>query len=85
MLCIPDYLTCGQIIGQRLRNYVANGNMLILTGGIMATEFINTYFFYNIEVSLRHVLLRSFLISAVSYRLVEPLAGSNDSILGFAC
>lgn len=43
----PSFL---QIIGQRVRNFVANGNMLIITGGIMAVEFINTYFFYNIEV-----------------------------------
>lgn len=38
-----------KIIGQRIRNFVANGNMLVLTGGIMAIEFINSYFFYNIE------------------------------------
>jgi hypothetical protein len=40
-----------KIIGQRIRNFVANGNMLVLTGGIMAIEFINSYFFYNIELA----------------------------------
>ena len=45
----PVYNT-HKIIGQRIRNYVANGNMLILTGGILSVEFINRYFFYNIEV-----------------------------------
>lgn len=44
----PLALVC-QVIGQRLRNYVANGNMLILSGGLMEVEFINTYFFYNVE------------------------------------
>lgn len=36
---------------QRIRNFVANGNMLVLTGGILAVEFINSYFFYNIELA----------------------------------
>jgi len=40
-----------KIIGQRIRNFVANGNMLVLTGGILAVEFINSYFFYNIELA----------------------------------
>jgi len=40
-----------KIIGQRIRNFVANGNMLVLTGGILANEFINSYFFYNIELA----------------------------------
>ena len=39
-----------KIIGQRIRNFVANGNNLVLTGGIAALEFINSYFFYNIEL-----------------------------------
>jgi hypothetical protein len=39
-----------KIIGQRIRNFVANGNNLVLTGGIAAIEFINSYFFYNIEL-----------------------------------
>ena len=46
----PVYNT-HKIIGQRLRNYVANGNMLVLTGGILAIEFINSYYFYNIELA----------------------------------
>jgi hypothetical protein len=40
-----------KIIGQRIRNFVANGNMLVLTGGILAVEFINSYFFYQIELA----------------------------------
>jgi len=37
-------------IAQRLRNYVANGNHMIFTGGsLVSMEFINTYFWYNIE------------------------------------
>jgi len=37
-------------IAQRLRNYVANGNHIIFTGGsLVSMEFINTYFWYNIE------------------------------------
>lgn len=39
-----------KIVGQRIRNFVANGNVLVLTGGIAALEFINSYFFYNIEL-----------------------------------
>lgn len=46
----PVYST-HKIIGQRIRNFVANGNMLVLTGGILANEFINSYFFYNIELA----------------------------------
>jgi len=35
---------------QRVRNYVANGNHLILTGGsLVSLEFLNRYFYYNIE------------------------------------
>eukprot|EP00960_Hanusia_phi_P052755 761634-Hanusia_phi.AAC.4 len=44
----PVYNT-HKMIGQRIRNYVANGNMLVLTGGILSIEFINSYFFYTIE------------------------------------
>ena len=40
-----------KVIGQRIRNFVANGNMLVLTGGILAIEFINSYFFYTIELA----------------------------------
>mmetsp|Transcript_86026 Transcript_86026/g.229571 ORF Transcript_86026/g.229571 Transcript_86026/m.229571 type:complete len:406 (-) Transcript_86026:319-1536(-) len=37
-------------VAQRLRNYIANGNHLIFTGGsLVSMEFINTYFWYNIE------------------------------------
>uniref|UniRef100_A0A7S0I2J0 Uncharacterized protein n=1 Tax=Hanusia phi TaxID=3032 RepID=A0A7S0I2J0_9CRYP len=46
----PVYNT-HKMIGQRIRNFVANGNMLVLTGGILAVEFINSYFFYNIELA----------------------------------
>lgn len=40
-----------KIIGQRIRNFVANGNMMVITGGILGIEFINSYFFYNIELA----------------------------------
>ena len=40
-----------KIIGQRIRNFVANGNMLVLTGGILSIEFLNAYFFYNIDLA----------------------------------
>jgi hypothetical protein len=40
-----------KIIGQRIRNYVANGNIFVLTGGIPAIEFINAYFFYVMELA----------------------------------
>ncbi|EKX51096.1 hypothetical protein GUITHDRAFT_134616 [Guillardia theta CCMP2712] len=36
-------------IGQRLRSFVANGNAMIFTGGIIDFEFINRYFFFNLE------------------------------------
>lgn len=34
---------------QNLRRYVANGNTLVLTGGIISKEFVNRYFFVNVE------------------------------------
>ena len=40
-----------KIIGQRIRNFVANGNIFVLTGGIPAIEFINAYFFYVLELA----------------------------------
>ena len=40
-----------KIIGQRIRNFVANGNIFVLTGGIPAIEFINSYFFYVLELA----------------------------------
>mmetsp|Transcript_62507 Transcript_62507/g.146954 ORF Transcript_62507/g.146954 Transcript_62507/m.146954 type:complete len:361 (+) Transcript_62507:27-1109(+) len=37
-------------VAQRLRNYVANGNHMIFTGGsLVSMEFINRYFYYNME------------------------------------
>ena len=41
-----------KVIGQRIRNFVANGNMLVLTGGILSVEFINSYFFENLGTRL---------------------------------
>lgn len=38
-----------KIVGQNIRGYVANGNTMIFTGGIMSLEFINRYFYYNLE------------------------------------
>jgi len=38
-----------QIIGQNIRAYVANGNTMIFTGGIISLEFINRYFYYQLE------------------------------------
>ncbi|KAJ1492946.1 hypothetical protein T484DRAFT_1930194, partial [Baffinella frigidus] len=40
-----------KVIGQRIRNFVANGNNLIIGGGILTVEFINRYFFYQIELA----------------------------------
>jgi hypothetical protein len=37
-------------IAQRMRNFVANGNHLVLTGGsLVSIEFLNRYFYYNIQ------------------------------------
>ena len=36
-------------VGQNIRAYVANGNTMIFTGGILSLEFINTYFYYQLE------------------------------------
>lgn len=36
-------------VGQALRSYVANGNALVLTGGLMDIEFLNRYFSLNLE------------------------------------
>lgn len=37
-------------VAQRLRNYVANGNHMVFTGGsLLSIEFINRYFYFNIE------------------------------------
>jgi len=38
-----------KIVGQDIRAFVANGNSMVFTGGIMSMEFINRYFFYNLE------------------------------------
>ena len=38
-----------KIVGQNIRAYVANGNTMIFTGGIISLEFINTYFYYQLE------------------------------------
>ena len=38
-------------IAQRMRSFVANGNAMIFTGGTMDFEFINRYFFYNLEAA----------------------------------
>ena len=38
-----------KIVGQNIRAYVANGNTMIFTGGIISLEFINRYFYYNLE------------------------------------
>eukprot|EP00290_Baffinella_frigidus_P006448 CAMPEP_0180135704 /NCGR_PEP_ID=MMETSP0986-20121125/11005_1 /TAXON_ID=697907 /ORGANISM="non described non described, Strain CCMP2293" /LENGTH=504 /DNA_ID=CAMNT_0022076485 /DNA_START=36 /DNA_END=1550 /DNA_ORIENTATION=+ len=46
----PVY-NANKIEAQNLRAFVANGNSLIMTGGIMTLEFINRYFFYNLEES----------------------------------
>jgi len=36
-------------VGQALRSYVANGNALIMTGGLIDIEFLNRYFSLNLE------------------------------------
>jgi hypothetical protein len=38
-----------KIVGQNIRAYVANGNTMIFTGGIISLEFINRYFSYQLE------------------------------------
>jgi len=38
-----------KIVGQNIRAYVANGNTMIFTGGIISLEFINRYFYYQLE------------------------------------
>ena len=38
-------------IAQRLRSFVANGNSMVFTGGTMDFEFINRYFFYQLEAA----------------------------------
>jgi len=38
-----------KVIGQNIRAYVANGNSMVLTGGILSLEFINRYFYYQLE------------------------------------
>lgn len=46
---MPIYNTYANV-AQRLRNYVANGNHIIFTGGsLVSIEFLNRYFWYNIE------------------------------------
>ena len=49
-----------KIIGQRIRAFVANGNVMVLTGGIPAIEFINSYFFYTIELADGNYRFRLF-------------------------
>jgi len=38
-----------KIVGQNIRQFVANGNTMIFTGGILSLEFINRYFSYQLE------------------------------------
>jgi len=38
-----------KVIGQNIRAFVANGNSMVLTGGILSLEFINRYFYYQLE------------------------------------
>lgn len=38
-------------IAQRMRSFVANGNAMVFTGGMLDYEFINRYFFYQLEPS----------------------------------
>jgi len=38
-------------IAQRIRSFVANGNAMVFTGGTLDFEFINRYFFYQLEPS----------------------------------
>ena len=38
-------------IAQRMRSFVANGNSMVFTGGMLDYEFINRYFFYQLEPS----------------------------------
>jgi len=38
-------------IAQRIRSFVANGNSMVFTGGTLDFEFINRYFFYQLEPS----------------------------------
>jgi hypothetical protein len=38
-------------IAQRIRSFVANGNAMVFTGGMLDYEFINRYFFYQLEPS----------------------------------
>ena len=42
-------MNTNKIQAQNLRKYVANGNTIVLTGDIISKEFLNRYFFYNVE------------------------------------
>lgn len=46
----PVY-NANKIVGQNIRAFVANGNSMILTGGLLNIEFINRYFFYQLELA----------------------------------
>eukprot|EP00292_Cryptomonas_paramecium_P007633 CAMPEP_0113698686 /NCGR_PEP_ID=MMETSP0038_2-20120614/22855_1 /TAXON_ID=2898 /ORGANISM="Cryptomonas paramecium" /LENGTH=341 /DNA_ID=CAMNT_0000621891 /DNA_START=6 /DNA_END=1027 /DNA_ORIENTATION=- /assembly_acc=CAM_ASM_000170 len=46
----PVYST-NKIEAQRIRAFVANGNSMVFTGGIPDIEFINRYFFYDMETA----------------------------------
>eukprot|EP00287_Rhodomonas_sp_CCMP768_P002175 CAMPEP_0196737528 /NCGR_PEP_ID=MMETSP1091-20130531/15224_1 /TAXON_ID=302021 /ORGANISM="Rhodomonas sp., Strain CCMP768" /LENGTH=389 /DNA_ID=CAMNT_0042081383 /DNA_START=63 /DNA_END=1229 /DNA_ORIENTATION=- len=76
-----DFLVvnANKVIGQNIRAYVANGNSMVLTGGILSLEFINRYFYYQLEEADGNYDAGPFLrlphfqgLSAEQHDVMEP-------------